>query len=85
VARRSGLRRRSTSAFVAPIFPEILHERERRRIAHDNPVDVGHRQRKSRALQQRAEFAHIGETARHAARLRLRPRLPRAQTLRAVR
>ena len=36
-------------------------ERERRRVAHRDAVDIGDRQRKARALQQRAEIAQIGK------------------------
>ena len=40
---------------------QVAHQVERRRVAHGEPVDVDHRQRKAGALQQRAEFAHIGK------------------------
>ena len=38
-----------------------MHQRERRGIAHGEPVDVGDRQREARALQQGAGVAQIGE------------------------
>ena len=47
-----------------------MHQRERRGVAHRDPVDVGDRQREARALQQRAEIAQIGkrrDARRHAA------------------
>ena len=40
---------------------QVVHQRERRCIAHGDAVDVGDRQREARALQQRAEIAQIGE------------------------
>ena len=40
---------------------QIVHQRERRGVAHGDAVDVGDRQREARALQQRAEIAQIGE------------------------
>ena len=49
---------------------EVLHQRERRGVAHRDPVDVGDRQREPRALKQRAEIAQVGErrdARRHAA------------------
>ena len=50
--------------------PEIMHQRKRAVVAHHDAIDVGDRQRKARALQQRADIAQIGErrdARRHAA------------------
>ena len=62
--------------------PQILHQRERVVVAHHDAVDVGDRQRKTCALQQRADIAQVGER-RHARRhsalklgFRRRKRLP---------
>ena len=41
--------------------PQIGHQRERVVVAHHDAIDVGDRQRKARALQQRADIAQIGE------------------------
>ena len=46
---------------------QIVHQRERAVVAHHDAVDVGDRQRKARALQQRADVAQIGKR-RHARR-----------------
>ena len=40
---------------------EIGHQRERAVVAHHDAIDVGDRQRKARALQQRADIAQIGK------------------------
>ena len=40
---------------------QILHQRDRRRVAHQYPVGIGHRQREACALEQRAGSANIGE------------------------
>ncbi len=50
--------------------PQILHQRERVVVAHHDAIDVGDRQRKAGALQQRADIAQIGkrrDARRHAA------------------
>ena len=50
--------------------PQIVHQRERVVVAHHDAIDVGDRQRKARALQQRADIAQIGkrrDARRHAA------------------
>ena len=62
--------------------PQIRHQRERAVVAHHDAIDVGDRQRKARALQQRADIAQIGkrrDPRRHAAfafGFRRRERLP---------
>ena len=61
VARLSGRRRRSISALVAPMRRRSCISASRRGIAHRQPVDIGHRQREARALQQRAHVAQVGE------------------------
>ena len=53
------------STLVAPIRRRSRIKCEHRLVAHGQPVAIDHRQRKSGALQQRAELAHIGER-RHA-------------------
>src|SRR5262245_23015169 len=40
---------------------QIVHQRQRRGVAHPDPVAVGDRQRKSRPLQQRAQLAYVGK------------------------
>ena len=70
MARRVGVRRRSTQNIGRAHAPQILHQRERAVVAHHDAIDVGDRQRKARALQQRADVAQIGErrdAGRHAA------------------
>ena len=57
----SGRRRRSISAIGRAHAAQVVHQRERRVVAHGQPVDIGDRQRKARALQQRAQLAQIGE------------------------
>ena len=50
--------------------PQILHQRKRAVVAHHDAIDVGDRQRKARALQQRADIAQIGkrrDPRRHSA------------------
>jgi len=47
---------------------QIVHQREDGAIAHRDPIHIGDRQRKARALQQRADIAQIGkrrDTRRH--------------------
>ena len=61
VARRSGARRRSSQRVGRAHAAQIVHQREGERIAHRDAIDVGDRQRKAGALQQRAEIAQIGE------------------------
>ena len=41
--------------------PEIGHQRKRAVVAHHDAIDVGDRQRKACALQQRADIAQIGK------------------------
>ena len=40
---------------------QVVQQRDRRRVPRGDAVDVGHRQREARALQQRAHVAHVGE------------------------
>jgi hypothetical protein len=40
---------------------QIGHQRERIVVAHHDAIDIGDRQRKARALQQRADIAQIGK------------------------
>ena len=41
--------------------PQIVHQRERIVVTHHDAIDIGDRQRKAGALQQRADIAQIGE------------------------
>ena len=50
--------------------PQILHQRKRAVVAHHRAIDIGDRQGKTCALQQRADIAQIGkwrDPGRHAA------------------
>ena len=64
------MRRRSIEHIGRAHAAQIVHQRERVVVAHHDAVDVGDRQRKARALQQRADVAQIGKrrnARRHAA------------------
>ena len=70
VARLSGVRRRSVNTLVAPMGRRSRISANSGIVAHGQPFTVDHRQGKARALQQRTEFAHIGErrnARRHSA------------------
>ncbi len=61
VVRRVGARRRSTQDVGRAHAPQIGHQREGVVVAHHERIDIGDRQRKTRALQQAADIAEIGE------------------------
>ena len=65
--------------------PQIVHQAKRGIVAHGEPIDIGHRQRKSGALQQSAEFAQIGERRNARRERRLRSRFRRRRRIGAAR
>ena len=53
--------RRRSSALPSPIRPSSRISRSGSAVAHGDPVDIDHRQREARPLQQRAGIAHVRE------------------------